>query len=87
MYHHMLLIIYIIVQNRQLLGEEFSTKYKPTVQEMYQRKFMMDEKSLILEIEDTSGMFAFDFPAMFGISLRSADVVLLVFSVDDEVNF
>ena len=71
--------------NRQLLGEEFNTKYKPTIQEMYQRSFLMNEKSLILEIEDTSGMFAFDFPAMFGISLRSADVVLLVFSVDDEV--
>ena len=48
-------------------------KTKPTVQEMYQRSFQMGDSLITLEIEDTSGMFAYDFPAMVGVSLRSRD--------------
>ena len=59
-------------------------KTKPTVQEMYQRSFQMGDSLITLEIEDTSGFFAFDFPAMVGVSLRSADAVLIVFSVTDQ---
>ena len=51
---------------------------------MYQRMFLMGDKSIMLEIEDTSGMFAYDFPAMVAVSLRCADAVLLVFSVTDQ---
>ena len=62
-------------------------KHKPTVQEMYQRKFRIGNKSIVMEIEDTSGMFAYDFPAMVGLSLRSVDAVLIVFSVTDRESF
>lgn len=51
---------------------------------MYQRSFQMGDSLITLEIEDTSGFFAFDFPAMVGVSLRSADAVLIVFSVTDQ---
>ena len=51
---------------------------------MYQRSFQMGDSLITLEIEDTSGMFAYDFPAMVGVSLRSADAVLIVFSVTDQ---
>ena len=73
--------------NRQFINDEFKLKHKPTVQEMYQRKFRMGNKSIVMEIEDTSGMFAFDFPAMVGVSLRSVDAVLIVFSVTDRESF
>ena len=59
-------------------------KTKPTVQEMYQRSFHMGDTQVTLEIEDTSGLFAYDFPAMVGVSLRSVDAVLIVFSVTDK---
>ena len=58
--------------SRQLLGEQFLYKTKPTVQEMYQRTFQMGDNQITLEIEDTSGMFAYDFPVMVAVSLRSA---------------
>ena len=67
-----------------MLGEQFLYKNKPTVQEMYQRSFQMGDTQITLEIEDTSGFFAYDFPAMVGVSLRSADAVLIVFSVTDK---
>ncbi len=59
-------------------------KTKPTVQEMYQRTFQMGNTQITLEIEDTSGMFAYEFPVMLAVSLRSADAVLIVFSVTDQ---
>ena len=42
---------------------------------------------MILDIEDTSGTFAQDFPAMLEVSLTSADAVLLVFDVTQEDSF
>ena len=42
---------------------------------------------MILDIEDTSGSFAQDFPAMLDVSLTSADAVLLVFDVTKEESF
>ena len=44
----------------------------------------MGDTQVTLEIEDTSGLFAYDFPAMVGVSLRSVDAVLIVFSVTDK---
>ena len=71
----------------QFLGRELSTKYKATIQEMYNREFIMGSNKYTLEIEDTSGFFAYDFPAMLEVSLTSADAVLLVYSVADAESF
>ena len=69
----------------QLIDKGISPRYKPTVQEMYQRDFMNGDNRILLEIEDTSGFFAYDFPAMLDVSLSSADNVIqpvLSFQVD-----
>ena len=71
----------------QFINKGLSHKYKPTVQEMYQREFLIGDGRVLLEMEDTSGFFAYDFPAMLDVSLSSADVVLLVFSVTDPESF
>jgi len=68
----------------QFLYDQFCPEYKPTVEEMYRGEFDIGaEKKLSLNIEDTSGTFAWDFPAMVEVSLSAADAVLLVFSHDD----
>ena len=71
----------------QFLYYQFQPGYKPTVEEMYKVDLEVGSMKLSLNIEDTSGTFASDFPAMAKVSLSSADVVLLVFSVDDEDSF
>lgn len=68
----------------QFLYDQFVPQYKPTVEEMYRGEFDLGpEKKLSLNIEDTSGTFAWDFPAMVEVSLSAADAVLLVFSLED----
>ena len=68
----------------QFCYDQFQPGYKPTVEEMYKVDLEVGNLKLSLNIEDTSGTFTSDFPAMAKVSLSSADVVLLVFSVDDE---
>ena len=67
----------------QFLYDQFQPRYKPTVEEMYKGDFEVGNIKISLNIEDTCGTFAYDFPAMAEVSLASADVVLLVYSVDD----
>jgi len=71
----------------QFLYDQFSTNYKATVEEMYRGEFEVGSTKFTLDIEDTSGTFAWDFPAMVEVSLGHADAVLLVFAVDDRESF
>ena len=71
----------------QFLYDQFQPGYKPTVEEMYKVDLEVGSVKLSLNIEDTSGTFAYDFPSIAKVSLSSADDVLLVFSVDDEDSF
>ena len=71
----------------QFLYDQFQMKHNPTVQEMYRGQFEFGHLNLTLNIEDTSGSFAFDFPAMANISLAAADAVLIVFSLADTESF
>ena len=71
----------------QFLYDQFNSWYKPTVEEMYRGEFEIGPRKLFLDIEDTSGSFACDFPAMVEVSLNAADAVLLVFAVNDKESF
>jgi small GTP-binding protein len=71
----------------QFLYDQFQSRYKATVEEMYRGEFEVGNVKLSLDIEDTSGTFACDFPAMVEVSVSSADAVLLVFSVGDTESF
>ena len=67
----------------QFMQDNLPPSYKATVQEMHQRDFKIKNRSVTLNIEDTGGSFAADFPAMFEMSLTAADAVILVYAIDD----
>ena len=71
----------------QFLYDTFVTEYKETVEEMYHGEFDVGGCELTLNIQDTGGSYVDDFPAMVGVSLSSADAVLLVYSVADSRSF
>lgn len=54
---------------------------------MYRAVFASGESDITLDIQDTGGSYAQDFPAMIQLSLASAHAVVLVFSVADEQSF
>ena len=56
---------------------------KETLQEMHQWHLKSYRKNITFNIEDTGQSFASDFPAMFELSVSSAQVVCLVYAVDD----
>ena len=71
----------------QLLYDQFRENHQRTLQDMYCGVFDLCGEKMILDIEDTSGSFAQDFPAMLEVSLASADAVLLVYDVTEEETF
>jgi len=71
----------------QFLYDSFISGYKETVDEMYHGEFDVGGCELTLNIQDTGGNYVDDFPAMVGVSLASADAVLLVYSVADLSSF
>ena len=71
----------------QFLYDSFIGIYKETVDEMYHGEFDVGGCDLSLKIQDTGGSYIDDFPAMVGVSLQSADGVIIVFSVDSKESF
>lgn len=71
----------------QFLYDTFIGIYKETVDEMYHGEFDVGGCDLSLNIQDTGGSYVDEFPAMIGVSLQSADAVILVYAVDDRDSF
>lgn len=71
----------------RLLYDKVKDCHQKTFQDMYCGVFDLCGEKMILDIEDTSGTFALDFPAMLGVSVMAADAVLLVFDVTREESF
>eukprot|EP00081_Caenorhabditis_elegans_P025356 NP_508490.3 Sperm-Specific family, class R [Caenorhabditis elegans] len=68
---------------RRYLYNEFSSKYKETIEDLHSREFRIQGVPLPLDILDTN----FNFPDMRRLSIASASAFLLVFSVDDVTSF
>ncbi|CAI2356664.1 unnamed protein product [Caenorhabditis sp. 36 PRJEB53466] len=68
---------------RRYLYNEFSNKYKETIEDLHSREFRIQGVPLPLDILDTN----FNFPDMRRLSIASASAFLLVFSVDDVTSF
>ncbi|EFO89757.1 CRE-SSR-2 protein [Caenorhabditis remanei] len=68
---------------RRYLYNEFSSKYKETIEDLHSREFRIQGVPLPLDILDTN----FNFPDMRRLSITSASAFLLVFSVDDVTSF
>ena len=71
----------------QLLYDQIPQDHTHTVQQMYLGKFGLCGPKISIEIEDTSGAYATDFPAMFDMSLKAADGILLVFDASNFESF
>ncbi|VDM64477.1 unnamed protein product [Angiostrongylus costaricensis] len=68
---------------RRYLYNEFSEKYKETIEDLHSRQFRIKGAPLLLDILDTN----FNFPDMRKVSIASASAFLLVFAVDDVPSF
>ncbi|PIC16359.1 hypothetical protein B9Z55_022994 [Caenorhabditis nigoni] len=68
---------------RRYLYNDFSNKYKETIEDLHSREFRIQGIPLPLDILDTN----FNFPDMRRLSIASASAFLLVFSVDDVTSF
>ena len=71
----------------QLLYDEIPADHTKTVQQMYLGKFGLCGPQVNVQIEDTSDAYFSDFPAMFQISLNTADGVILVFDISSPESF
>ena len=71
----------------RLLKEKSPHQYQSSLQEMHQVVLTTSNGRTILNIEEISGSYASEFPAMFELSLSAADVVVLVYAVDEWETF
>ena len=67
----------------QFIQEKLPQCNKPTVQKMHQVSLRINNRILILNIEEICEEFACDFPAMLKLSLDAADAVIIVYAGDD----
>ena len=67
---------------RQFLYDKFSTVYTETMDDMYRGEFEIHGRPVSFDIQDVSGSYVYEFPAMKSVSLASADAFIIVFSMD-----
>jgi small GTP-binding protein len=67
------------------LYNKFTDDYAPTVEEFYTKKLLLNDRVVLLDIVDTSGVR--EFPAMRALSLAKADAFVLVYRLDEERSF
>uniref|UniRef100_A0A0N5A418 P-loop containing nucleoside triphosphate hydrolase protein n=1 Tax=Parastrongyloides trichosuri TaxID=131310 RepID=A0A0N5A418_PARTI len=68
---------------KRYLYQEFTDKYKETVEDLHSRRFMIHGSELNLDILDTN----FNFPDMRKVAISSASAFMIVFSVDNVQSF
>ena len=69
----------------RLFNNTFKESYKPTVEERYCKKLVIEEASMTVQIFDTAGDLKF--PDMRRLHIKKAHAFLLVFSLDDITSF
>ena len=67
---------------RQFLYDKFSAVYTETMDDMYRGEFEIQGRPVSFDIQDVSGSYVYEFPAMKNVSLASADAFIIVFSLD-----
>ena len=71
----------------QLQDEKSPQRYQPILKSMHQVVLTSINGGIILNIEEISGSYAFNFPAVFELSVALADAVVLVYAVDEWKSF
>jgi small GTP-binding protein len=68
------------------LEEEFTTNYKPTIEDLYTRTLSLEGNQVFqLEILDTTG--SNEFPVMRDMAIEQGDVFMIVFDVKESRSF
>lgn len=70
---------------KRFLTNSFTEKYKPTVEELYNKEYDFGHQTLKVDFLDTSGDS--QFPAMRRLSISSAHAFLLVYAANDACSF
>lgn len=65
---------------RQFLEGKYDQKYTPTVEDVHNKKFIINNHFVRMDLIDTAG--AFDFPAMMRLCIAKADAFVIVFAHD-----
>ncbi|XP_014207044.1 GTPase HRas [Copidosoma floridanum] len=69
----------------RLLKNYFEEKYEPTIEDIYQKKVIIDNRSYCLDILDTAGKE--EYTAMTNLYIRAGEGFILVFDVDSTKSF
>uniref|UniRef100_A0A0K2VCR5 Uncharacterized protein n=1 Tax=Lepeophtheirus salmonis TaxID=72036 RepID=A0A0K2VCR5_LEPSM len=67
----------------QFLYDSFPEEYSQTMDDMFHGEFEWLGRMISFDIHDTSGNYAYEFPAMFNVCLTKADAFIIVFSLND----
>ncbi|KAF7386995.1 GTP-binding protein Di-Ras2 [Vespula maculifrons] len=70
---------------RRLLGQGFSERYRPTVEDLYSRECVLGNLTLKVDLLDTTGDL--QFPAMRRLSIATAHAFLLVYAITSSPSF
>ncbi|KYN03450.1 PREDICTED: GTP-binding protein Di-Ras2 [Cyphomyrmex costatus] len=70
---------------RRLLGQGFSERYRPTVEDLYSRECVLGTLTLKVDLLDTAGDL--QFPAMRRLSIATAHAFLLVYATSSLPSF
>ncbi|CAL7936239.1 GTP-binding protein Di-Ras2 [Xylocopa sonorina] len=70
---------------RRLLGQGFSERYRPTVEDLYSRECILGTLTLKVDLLDTAGDL--QFPAMRRLSIATAHAFLLVYATTSLPSF
>ncbi|KAL0117984.1 hypothetical protein PUN28_008987 [Cardiocondyla obscurior] len=70
---------------RRLLGQGFSERYRPTVEDLYSRECILGTLTLKVDLLDTAGDL--QFPAMRRLSIATAHAFLLVYATSSLPSF
>lgn len=70
---------------RRLLGQGFSERYRPTVEDLYSRECVLGTLTLKVDLLDTAGDL--QFPAMRRLSIATAHAFLLVYATTSLPSF
>ena len=69
---------------RRLLGLEFDPCYKPTVYDVFKIGEEHDGRQILFEITDFAGVYSF--PEMRRIAIKTNNIFVLVYNIEDEVS-
>lgn len=70
---------------RRFIADEFTEKYRPTVEDAYYRNYKYGKQHFHVEIIDMPSPFTF--PVMRDLHVKAANVAMLIYEIDNQASF